>query len=353
MHRRSLSILLCVFFASSGQAANFPDPVEGDYAIHDFRFESGEVLPELRLHYRTIGQLSPGGDNAVLILHGTGGTGAGFLSNSYGGVLFGPGQLLDATKYFIVLPDNIGHGKSSKPSDGLHAKFPRYGYRDMVLLQYRLLREKLGVRRLRLVTGTSMGGMHTWLWGEMYPDFMDLLMPLASLPVQIAGRNRMMRRMVIDPIRNDPEWNNGDYKTQPTRGLTTAIYTVMFMTSVPRQMHKQYPTRDSADAAFDKMVRGRLQSLDANDMLYQYDASRDYNPEPDLEKIQAPLVAINSADDQVNPPELDVMEKQIQRVKKGRYVLIPISDETRGHGTHSLPALWKHHLASLLQESAK
>jgi homoserine O-acetyltransferase/O-succinyltransferase len=353
--RPILSMALCCIslVAAVARAADFPDPIEADYGIQNFRFESGEVLPELRLHYRTIGKLNPEGNNAVLILHGTGGTGAGFLSNQYAGVLFGPGQLLDAARYFIILPDNIGHGKSSKPSDGLRAKFPHYGYRDMVLSQYRLVREKLGVCRLRLVTGTSMGGMHTWLWGEMYPDFMDALMPLASLPVEIAGRNRMMRRMVIDPIRNDPEWNNGDYKTQPVRGLTTAMYTVLFMTSVPRQMHKLYPTRDIADAAFDKMIRGRLQSADANDTLYQYDASRDYNPEPELEKIQTPLVAINSADDQVNPPELDVMEKQIRRVKNGRYVLIPISDETRGHGTHSLPALWKEHLSLLLRESER
>lgn len=334
--------------------ADYPAPVQGDFILKDFRFESGEVLPELRLHYLTIG--TPKQDasgltsNAVLILHGTGGSGAGFLSNQYAGVLFGPGQLLDATKYFIILPDNAGHGQSSKPSNGLHARFPHYGYRDMVLLQYRLLNEKLGVNHLRLVTGTSMGGMHTWLWGEMFPDFMDALMPLASLPVQIAGRNRMMRRMVIDSIRNDPEWNNGEYKSQP-HGLSSAIYTLLFMTSVPLQWQKLYPTQAAADKFFDDTMRQRLSSTDANDMLYQFDSSRDYNAEPDLEKIQAPLVAINSADDQVNPPELGVMEKQIKRVKRARYVLIPISDQTHGHGTHSLPALWKDYLAELLKES--
>ncbi len=227
---------LC-FFTGASFAADYPDPVEGDYIIQNYTFESGDVLADLRLHFRTIGKLNEAGTNAILILHGTGGTGAGFLTDPFAGILFGPSQLLDATKYFLILPDNIGHGKSSKPSDGLHARFPHYGYRDMVQLQYRLAREKLRVRRLRLVMGTSMGGMHTWLWGEMYPDFMDALLPLASLPVQIAGRNRMMRRVVIDPIRNDPEWNQGEYKTQP-RGLTTAIYTLLFMTSVPRQWNQ-------------------------------------------------------------------------------------------------------------------
>ena len=338
-------------------ARNYPEPEQGDFVIRDFKFESGETLPELKLHYRTIGK--PTRDaagtvrNAVLIMHGTGGSGAGFLSASFAGMLFGPGQLLDATKYYIILPDAIGHGGSSKPSNGLHAKFPHYGYHDLVTGQYRLLTEGLSVNHLRLVMGTSMGGMHTWLWGERYPDFMDALMPLASLPVQIAGRNRYMRRMVIDPIKNDPDWNNGEYKTQPIRGLTTAIYTLMFMTSSPLQMYKQAPTRDAADRMFDNAVRGQLSRADANDMLYHYDASRDYDPAPNLEKIKAPLVAINSADDAVNPPELGVMEREIKRVKRGRYVLIPISDQTRGHGTHSLPAIWKEYLEQLLKESER
>ena len=270
------------------------------------------------------------------------------MSDQFAGALFKTGQLLDAAKYFIIFPDGIGHGQSSKPSDGLRARFPHYGYNDMVTAQYRLLTEGLGVNHLRLVMGTSMGGMHTWVWGEKYPDFMDALMPLASLPVQIAGRNRMMRRMVIDPIRNDPEWNNGEYKSQP-RGLTTAIYTLLFMTSSPLQWHKQAPTRDAADRFFDDMVRRQLSRTDANDMLYAFDASRDYDPAPNLESIKAPLIAINSADDQVNPPELGILEKEIKRVKRGQYVLIPISDKTRGHGTHSLPELWKEHLGRLLQ----
>ena len=346
--------LLIAFAVPSASAQNLPPVTQGDFTIRNFKFDSGETLPELRLHYRTLG--TPKRDssgivrNAVLIMHGTGGSGSGFMSDQFAGVLFKPGQLLDANRYFIVLPDGIGHGQSSKPSDGLHARFPHYGYNDMVTAQYRLLTEGLGVNHLRLVTGTSMGGMHTWVWGEKYPEFMDALLPLASLPVQISGRNRMMRRMVIDPIRNDPEWNNGEYKSQP-RGLTTAIYTLLFMTSSPLQWYVQAPTRDAADKFFDDMVRRQLARTDANDMLYAFDASRDYDPAPNLEKIKAMLIAINSADDQVNPPELGILEKEIKRVKHGQYVLIPISDKTRGHGTHSLPNLWKEHLSRLLQET--
>ena len=352
-------IMLSVIFVLAGgifsaQGQTGLTPAQGDFTIRDFKFESGEMLPELRLHYRTLG--SPRRDaaglvrNAVLVMHGTGGSGTQFLSEQFAGVLFKPGQLLDSTKYFIVLPDGIGHGQSSKPSDGLHARFPHYNYNDMVTAHYRLLTEGLGVNHLRLVMGTSMGGMHSWVWGEKYPDFMDALMPLASLPVQIAGRNRTMRRMVIDSIKNDPDWNNGEYKSQP-RGLTAAIYTLLFMTSSPLQWQKQAPTRDAADRFFDNMVNGRLRATDANDMLYAFDASRDYDPAPKLEMIRAPLLAINSADDQVNPPELGILEREIKRVKRGGYVLIPISDQTRGHGTHSLPAIWQQHLAQLLQES--
>jgi len=356
MHRHlfSATILLVSLVAVPAIAQNDPAPAQGDFTIRNFKFDSGEVLPELKLHYRTLG--TPRRDasgvvrNAVLVMHGTGGSGGGFISDQFAGPLFKPGQLLDAAKYFIILPDGIGHGQSSKPSDGLHARFPHYGYNDMVTAQYRLLTEGLGVNHLRLVMGTSMGGMHTWVWGEKYPDFMDALMPLASLPVQIAGRNRMMRRMVLDPIRNDPEWNNGEYKSQP-RGLTTAIYTLLFMTSSPLQWQKQAPTRESADRFFDDMVRRRLAQTDANDMLYAFDASRDYDPALNLERIKAPLIAVNSADDQVNPPELGILEREIKRVKRGQYVLIPISDRTRGHGTHSLPELWKEHLARLLEQT--
>lgn len=329
-------------------------PHEGDFFVSDFQFNSGDVLPELRLHYTTLGQPQRDANgivrNAVLILHGTGGTGQGFLTKNFAGVLFGPGQLLDAEHYYIILPDSIGHGKSSKPSDGLRARFPKYGYRDMIRAQHLLLTEGLGVNHLRLVTGTSMGGMHTWLWGTMYPDFMDALMPLASLPAEIAGRNRMTRRMILDAIRTDPEWQNGDYTTQP-RGLTAAIYILLFMVSSPKQWQKEAPTREAADQFLADRVQDYLSRLDANDMLYTYAASEDYDPFPNLERIQAPLLAINSADDQVNPPELGLMEAGIAKVKNGRYILLPITDDTRGHGTHSLPALWQHHLAELLEIS--
>jgi homoserine O-acetyltransferase len=324
-------------------------PVEGDHVLRDFRFASGETLPELRIHYRTLGKFD--GHNAVLILHGTGGSGANFMTDAFAGVLFGPGQLLDAQKYFIVLPDGIGHGKSSKPSDGMHARFPQYGYDDMVEAQYRLLREKLGVDHLRLVMGTSMGGMHTWLWGEQHPRFMDALMPLASLPVQIAGRNRVMRTMIREAIRGDPAWNGGEYTTEPRQGLVSAIDVLLLMGSAPLAWQAQAPTRDAADKLYTEMVQKRLATTDANDMLYAFNASRNYDPSPKLESIEAPLVAINSADDLINPPELGILEKQIQRVRRGKAVVLPITPETRGHGTHSLPAIWKQHLADLLQRS--
>lgn len=313
-------------------------------------------MPELKIRYRTLG--TPVRDeagrvrNAVLILHGTGGSGEQFLNDHFAGVLFGPGQLLDAARYFIIIPDGIGHGESSKPSDGLHALFPQYTYDDMVVAQHRLLSEGLGVDHLSLIIGTSMGGMHAWLWGEKYPDFMDALMPLACLPVEIAGRNRMQRRMIMDSIRNDPTWKNGEYKTRP-QGLTAAIYIEIIESSSPFRLQKQAPTREAADRLLDEFVRDRLSRTDANDLLYQYEASRDYNPAPDLEKIRALLLAINSADDEINPPELGIAEREIKRVKRGRFVLIPISDETRGHGTHSFPEIWKDHLEQLLKESER
>src|SRR6266567_9516274 len=352
-----LVIFLCIValagFAqtSNPPPRNYPAPVEGDYVIQNFRFHNGETLPELRIHYRTIGSPTRDGSgvvrNAVLIGHGTGGAGTQFLSPQFANVLFGPGQLLDATRHFIILPDGIGHGRSSQPSDGLHARFPHYTYDDMVAAQYQLLTKKLGVNHLRLVMGTSMGGMQTWVWGETYPDFMDALMPLASLPVEIAGRNRTQRKMILDAIRTDPTWLNGEYTVQP-RAVTTALYILKIMGSAPLQWQKVAPTRQVADSFLDSYIRARLAETDANDMLYYFDASRFYNPAPNLEKIVAPLVAVNSADDEINPPELGIMEREIRRVKRGRYVLIPISDKTRGHGTHTLAALWKDDLAVLL-----
>jgi len=339
------------------QAPAFPSPVAGDFVIKSFTFESGKTLPELKIHYVTIGKPEKNKDgmvtNAVLILHGTGGSHAQFLGRGFGGVLFGKGQLLDAEKYFIVIPDNIGHGDSSKPSNGLHARFPHYCYHDMINAQYRLLTEKLGVNHMRLMIGTSMGGMHSWLWGEMYPDFMDALMPLASLPMEISGRNRYFRRMMMDPIKNDPDWQDGEYKTQPIRGLTAAIYTLIMMGSSPLQMQKQMPSKATADSAFDATMKARLASTDANDLLYQVDASRDYDPQPKLETIKAKLLAVNSADDAVNPPELGIVEKEIKRVRYGRFVLLPITEETRGHGTHTIAAIWQKYLAELLKASEK
>ncbi|HEY6210785.1 MAG TPA: alpha/beta fold hydrolase [Vicinamibacterales bacterium] len=348
----AVSIAVPVFAQGPAAAANYPAAAETDYVIRDFTFGTGEKLPTLTLHYRTIG--SPRRDaagvvrNAVLILHGTGGTGGGFLSTTFGGQLFGPGQLLDAAKYYIILPDGIGHGKSSKPSDGLRAKFPHYTYDDMVRSQHALLTDGLKVNHLRLVLGTSMGAMHCWVWGEMYPEFVDGLVPLASAPTEIAGRNRVMRKMIMDSITGDPAYRNGDYTEEPRQGLIGAIDLLMMMTSSPLQWHKTAPTREAADKWYTDQIASRLKTTDANDMLYQYDASRDYNPAPNLERIAAAVLAINSADDVVNPPELGLMEKLMPRVKRGRYVLIPTSDRTRGHGTHSLPAVWGPYLKEFL-----
>ena len=353
MRVRCLAFALMVVAARASMAADFPAPVERDYVARGFTFADGSTLPELTLHYRTIG--TPQRDasgvvrNAVLILHGTGGTGGGFLSQTFGGQLFGAGQLLDATKYFIVLPDGIGHGRSSKPSDGLHARFPKYTYDDMVRSQHLLLTDGLKVNHLRLVLGTSMGAMHCWVWGEMYPAFVDGLVPLASVPTQIAGRNRVMRKMIMDSITQDPAWRGGEYTEQPRQGLVGAINLLMMMTSSPLQWHKTSPTRDGADSWYTDQIKSRLATTDANDMLYQYNASRDYDPSSKLEAITAGVLAINSADDVVNPPELGLMERLIARVKRGRYVLIPTSDQTRGHGTHSLPAIWGRHLEEFLK----
>src|SRR5215472_2511170 len=351
---RSAIFLLLTISATAALTADYPAPKDGTFVVKDFQFKSGEKLPEVKLHYYTLGtpQKDSSGRvrNAVLILHGTGGSGRQFLTPTFGGVLFAPGQLLDAGKYFIILPDNVGHGRSSKPSDGLHMRFPHYEYDDMIELQYRLLTQGLGVNHMRLVTGTSMGGMHTWLWGEQHPDFMDALLPLASQPIEIAGRNRMMRKMIMDDIRTDPEWNNGEYKAQP-HGLAAAEGVLVFMGSAPIRMQKEEPTREKADAYLaDRIVQG-LKTTDANDMLYYFDASRNYNPEPQLEKITAPLTAINSPDDAINPPELRIIDKDIQRVKNGKYVLLPITDQTRGHGTHSWPAIWGNYLEELLKRS--
>ena len=344
--------LVAALFAARAVGANYPPPAEGDFLIRDFRFASGESLPELRLHYRTFG--TPRADahgvvrNAVLILHGTGGSGASLVRAEFAGELFGPGQPLDAARFFIVLPDGIGHGRSSKPSDGLHARFPRYGYQDMVEAEFRLLTQGLRVNHARLVMGTSMGGMHTWLWGEQHPQFMDTLMPLASLPTQVSGRNRVWRRLVIDAIRNDPAWQGGEYRTQPP-SLRTAIEMVWLVGSNPVLRQQEAPTRAQADQVIDRYVNEHMKTEDANDILYAVSASHDYDPGPALEKIEAPLLAINSADDLINPPELRILEREIRRVPHGRAIVIPFSERTHGHGSHTHAVLWKLDLEELLQ----
>lgn len=327
------------------------NPRTATFTIRDFQFDSGGALPELRLRYRTLGE--PGHDasgrvrKAVLILHGTTGSGAQFLRKSFAGELFGRGQLLDAEAHFIILPDGIGHGGSSKPSDGLGLDFPRYGYLDMIRAQRRLLTEGLGVDHLYLVMGTSMGGMQTWLWGIHYPEFMDFLFPLASLPAEIAGRNRMIRVMIMDAITSDPAFCGGAYDEQPP-GLINAIHLLIMMTSCPLQWRREAPTTAAADAFLAERIRHYARMLDANDMLYAFAASEDYQPAPGLSRIEAPLLAVNSADDQVNPPELGIMEAAMRKVKRGTYVLLPIDEHTRGHGTHTLARLWKDHLAAFL-----
>ena len=329
---------------------------QGDYVIENFHFTDGETMPKVRQHWMTLGK--PRTDakglttNAVLILHGTTGAGTQFLSPVFAGVLYGPGQLLDTTKYYIILPDGLGHGKSSKPSDGMHAHFPHYDYADMIRAQYEMLTKGLKVNHLLIVMGTSMGGMHSWMWGEMYPGYMDGLMPLASLPTAMSGRNRMMRHMMYEDITEDPGYEGGDYKTQP-RGLRAALQLMFMMTSSPRQLQKHYPTTAAADAYIDKWMDRVAAHEDANDYLYAFEASRDYDPEPKLGLIKAPLIAVNSEDDQVNPPKLGVMERDMPKVPHGQYVLIPTSDATRGHGTHTMAAIWQSHLADLLNEIKK
>ena len=341
----ALAILPC-------QAADYPAPTEGDFVVRNFRFSNGETMPELRLHYRTLGKPQKDSKgvvrNAVWIGHGTGGSGAQFIRPEFAGELFGAGQLLDAGKYFIVLPDGIGHGKSAKPSDGLRAKFPQYGYTDMVEAQYRLLTEGLGVNHLRLVMGTSMGGMHTWVWGQRHPEFMDALLPLASLPTQISGRNRVWRKTLIDAIRHDPAWNGGNYDKQPP-SLRTANGLIFFMGSNPQLRQEQMPTLARSDETLEQSMANALQTQDANDVLYQVSASWDYDPGPGLDRIRAPLIAINTADDLINPPELGILEREIRRVPRGEAVVIPLSPETRGHGSHTIAKLWKQHLAALLK----
>jgi len=325
-------------------AQGYPAPKEANWIMHDFRFHTGEVLPELRIHYTTLGE--PTGD-PVMILHGTTGSGVGLLGPGFGGELFGPGQPLDASRHYVILPDAIGHGKSSKPSDGMRAKFPRYNYEDMVLAQYRLLTEGMGIRHLRLILGNSMGGMEVWIWGIKYPEFMDALVPMASMPTEMSSRNWMMRRLITDSIRNDPEWMNGEYTKQPRSAHFASVFFGIATSGGSQAYFRAAPTREKADALLDQRLKAPFRG-DANDILYQWDSSRDYNPSAGLERIQAALLAINSADDERNPPELGVMERELKRVKNGRLYLIPASDQTAGHGTTGQAKWWKQELAAFL-----
>jgi homoserine O-acetyltransferase len=328
----------------AASAADAPPRQEGDFVIRDFRFHTGETLPELKQHYVTLGDpKSP----AVLVLHGTGGNGGGLLNAGFGGELFGPGQPLDASRHFIILPDTIGAGKSSKPSDGLRMKFPRYTYDDMIAAQHRLLTERLRVKHLKLVMGNSMGGMLVWTWGEAYPDFMDGLVPLASTPTAMASRNWAMRRLMIETIKADPAFQNGNYTSQPP---SLKYANALFSTATSGgtlSWQERAGTHAEADRAVDRMLEGPPNG-DANDTIYQFDASRDYNPEPGLDRIQARVLAINSADDERNPHETGVMDRLMKRLAKGRYYLIPAGAQTRGHGTTGQAILWKAQLMAWL-----
>jgi homoserine O-acetyltransferase len=347
--RAACSAVFCLI-GSSLWAADFPAPREGSWVVRDFRFHTGETLPELRLNYTTVGE--PTGE-PVLVLHGTTGSAATMLTPGFGGELFGPGQALDARRYYVILPDAIGTGKSSKPSDGLRAKFPQYNYDDMVDAQYRLVKEHLGVKHLRLVIGNSMGGMQTWIWGQRYPAFMDALVPMASLPTEMASRNWIMRRLIVDSIRNDPEWMNGNYTKQPRSAQFASVFYAFASNGGTQALYKAAPTREKADQLLNQRLSAPF-SGDANDYLYQWDSSRDYNPSPGLEKIQAALLAINSADDERNPPELGLLQNEVKRVKNGRYVILLANENTAGHGTTGqLAKLWARHLVEFLQSAPK
>jgi homoserine O-acetyltransferase/O-succinyltransferase len=358
MKRIWASQLLAAMLWAGGACAQAPATLqvsEADATLPDFHFRDGESLPEVRLHYRTLGTPVRNAEgqvtNAVLLLHGTGGSGAQFLKPQFADVLLTSGGLLDPARYYLILPDDLGHGKSSKPSDGLHARFPHYAYEDMVLAEYRLLTEGLKVNHLRLILGTSMGCMHTFMWGENYPLFANALMPLACLPVQIAGRNRMWRKMLIDAITLDPEWKGGDYQHQPAAGLREAADIMEIAVSAPLPMQLQFPARDAADQQLDKLRAAELDGLDANDLLYAVSASRDYDPSARLATIRAPLMWINSADDFINPPELGIAEQAVKKIPDGKFLLLPATEQMHGHRTHTWAAIWQQYLQDLLSRS--
>jgi homoserine O-acetyltransferase/O-succinyltransferase len=351
-----LTILSMVETSAQSPATEWPTQ-DGAYIIKNFRFGSGESLPELKLHYLTLGKPHRDAqghtDNAVLLLHGTGGSAHSLLNSVFANVLFGPGQPLDITKFFIILPDDIGHGQSSKPSDGLHMRFPKYDYDDMVTSQHTMLLEGLHVDHLRLILGTSMGCMQSFIWGETYPQFADALAPFACLPVELAGRNRMWRYMAMQTIKNDPAWNNGEYTTEPVEGLRGANDLIIIAGSSPLQMQKNFPTRAQAETYIDRVIATADASTDANDFLYYVNASRNYNPAPKLATITAPVLWINSADDFINPPELGIAEGMVTQMSRAKFILLPISDATRGHGTHTQAAIWKQYLIEVLAKTEK
>ncbi len=349
MNMRAMWSIGLILVAARALAADFPAPKEGDWVVRDFRFHTGEVLPELRLHYTTVG--TPGGE-PVLLLHGTTGSGSGMLNPAFAGELFGPGQPLDASRYYLILPDAIGAGKSSKPSDGLRTRFPKYNYDDMVHAQHRLVSEHLGVRHLRLVLGFSMGGMHTWMWAQKYPRFLDVAVPLASLPTEMAGRNWMMRRLLVESIRRDPEWMGGNYTQQPRSLQLASVFFGVGTNGGDQALYRAAPTREKADQLIDKRLSAPF-SGDANDQLYLWESSRDYDAASALERIEAEVLAINSADDERNPPQLGVLERELKRVKRGRLLLIPASEQTAGHATAARAAFWKKELGELLQSAPR
>jgi homoserine O-acetyltransferase/O-succinyltransferase len=368
MHRLLILIsLLCSTAACVQTRPVVPPPAapvptgwpvqDGTFDIANFRFHDGEIIPTLHLHYLTLGTVhrdSEGhADNAILLLHGTGGNAQTLLAPQFSKELFGPGQPFDITKYFLIFPDDIGHGQSSKPSDGLHMHFPAYDYDDMVTSQHAMLVDALHIDHLRLILGTSMGCMQSFVWGETFPEFADALAPFACLPVEIAGRNRMMRYMAIDAIKHDPAWKNGEYTTEPVLGLRTVSEILMIMGSSPKQMQKDFPTRIAAEQRVDTFVGRVAAELDANDAIFYLDASRNYNPAPRLATITAPVLWINSADDFINPPELGIAQQMVTQMPHARFILIPISDATRGHGTHTLAAVWKNDLIDFLNQTEK
>jgi homoserine O-acetyltransferase len=329
--------------------ADYPAPREGSWVARDFRFHTGEVMAELKLHYRTIGE--PTGE-PVLVLHGTAGSGASMLTPAFAGELFGAGQPLDAARHYIIIPDTVGHGKSAKPSDGLRTKFPRYNYEDMVDAHHRLVTEHLGIKHVRLVIGNSMGGMETWIFATKYPGFMDIAVPMACLPTEMSGRNWMLRRLITDSIRNDPEWKGGDYTQQPRSAKFASVFFGIATNGGNQALHKAAPTREKADRLLDARLAAPF-AADANDVLYQWDSSRDYNPSPGLERIVATVLAINAADDERNPPELGLLDREIKRVKNGRALLIPASESTSGHGTTGNARFYSRELAELMKSAPR